>query len=58
MQPIIKRSPAEAYRVVEEIQKLYYLHPDDILFRQQNPRSPETYRQDKGIKRLEGTLDL
>jgi hypothetical protein len=33
------RSPAEAYRVIEEIQKLYYLYPNDILFRQQNPQS-------------------
>lgn len=58
MQSIVKKSPAEAHHVIEEIQRLYYLHPDDILFRQQNPQSPETYRQEKGIKRLEGTLDL
>jgi hypothetical protein len=58
MMQSMKRSQAEAQHTIEEIQRLCYLHPDDILFRQQNPQSPETYRQDKGIKRLEGTLDL
>jgi hypothetical protein len=48
----------EACQVIKEIQRLYYLHDDDILYRTNNPTSPETNRQIQGINRLERTLDL
>jgi len=58
VQPVMMKSTAEARHVIEEIQRLYYLHPEDVLVRSENPESFETNRQTRGIKRLEGTLDL
>jgi hypothetical protein len=54
----MKWSSAEARRVIESIQRQYYLHPDDLAFREQNPETAEAHRQLGMIRRFEGALDL
>jgi len=56
--PNMTWSSADARRVIERIQRQYFLHPDDLALREQNPESDETLRQLGTIRRLEGALDL
>jgi len=49
---------AEAGSVIEEIQRSYYLHPDDITARENDPEGAETKRQQETIKDREGMLEL
>jgi len=44
--------------VLVDIQRAYYLHPDDIKWRAKHPNDPRTKRELESIKRLEGVLDL
>ena len=44
--------------IIADIQRNYYLHPDDITYRKENPTTSETRRQLEGIQRLERTLDM
>ena len=48
----------DAREIIEDIQRSYYLHPEDIEFREANPRSKETRRQLDNIRQIEGILDL
>lgn len=48
----------KARRVIESIQRNYYLHPDDVSKREQDPDGMESLRQDQTIARYEGMLEL
>jgi len=45
-------------RVIENIQRNYFLHPDDIALRESNPDSFEAQRQQLTIDRQERMLEL
>lgn len=49
---------SEARSVIEDIQRSYYLHPDDIAIRESDPEGPETKRQEETMKDREGMLEL
>ena len=44
--------------VIGSIQRNYYLHPDDVAMREQDPEGMETLRQEQTIKRYDGMLEL
>jgi hypothetical protein len=52
------QTTTQARRVIESIQRNYYLHPDDVTMREQDPDGMESLRQGQTIKRYEGMLEL
>ena len=56
--PPIQLQMDAAKAVIEDIQKGYSLHRDDVDFRRANPDSDKSKRQKAWIERFENMLDL
>jgi hypothetical protein len=52
------QTPDKAREIIEDIQRSYCLHPEDLLFRETQPDSPEAKWQLNRIKRDKGYLEM